>query len=80
MNSSFEQIVKNLPIDKFGLLENFIKAPTKADIDLLKRKGFYPYSYISKLEKFNKICLPPLEKWTNSLHDNEFSITQAKMQ
>ena len=47
-------------------------------IDLLKRKGFYPYSYINSFKKFNEPRLPARRLWTNSLAGGEVSVDQSE--
>ena len=47
-------------------------------IDLLKRKEFYPYTYIDSFKKFNEPQLPARRLWTNSLAGGEVSLDQSE--
>jgi len=38
------------------------------DHDLVFAKGVFPYSYFTDSTKFDDTCLPPIEKFYNSLH------------
>ena len=69
-----------MPPDNFSLLENFFKAKgySMEKIDLLKRKGFYPYSYIYSFKKFNEPRLPARRLWTNSLAGGEVSVDRSE--
>ena len=80
MQSSLSTLVNNLPPDNFSLLENFFKAKghSMEKIDLLKRKGFYPYSYIDSFKKFNEPRLPTRRLWTNILAGGEVSVDRSE--
>ncbi|XP_063726649.1 uncharacterized protein LOC134854357 [Symsagittifera roscoffensis] len=80
MQFSLSTLVNNLPPDNFSLLENFFKAKLHSmeKIDLLKRKGFYPYSYIDSFKKFNEPRLPARTLWTNSLAGGEVSVDRSE--
>ena len=55
MSSSLSTLVNNLPAEKLTLIDNFFKKkgyPTEK-IELLKKKGFYPYNYVDNFEKFS---------------------------
>ena len=47
MNSSLEKITEILPIDQFGILNSMFPGTSDSDLELLKQKGQYPYSYVS---------------------------------
>ena len=49
--SSLDSLVKNLNKDDFMYLS---KEFDNNVLDLVKRKGFYPYEYMSDFEKFKK--------------------------
>ena len=38
-------------------------------LKLVKRKGVYPYDYMSSFEKLGETCLPPIECWYSKLND-----------
>ncbi|CAB0040505.1 unnamed protein product [Trichogramma brassicae] len=44
-----------------------------AQIDLLTKKGVFPYEYISSLEKLQETALPPPERFYSSLTDSDIS-------
>ena len=50
---------------------------TVSQIDLLKRKGIYPYTYIDTLDKFSEEKLPSKEFWKNTLEGGEVTISDA---
>ena len=53
MSDNLESLVKN--INNFYHLESDIK---NENINLLKKKGIYPYDYMNSWDKFNEIKLP----------------------
>ena len=62
--SSVEALVKNLPKDKFKNLEKYF---TPEQVELLKRKGFYPYDYMDDKEKLKETKPPPQEAFYSKL-------------
>ena len=76
MNSSLEKLVDNMPRDKFKLLRNHFSNKSQEQIDLICKKGFYPYSYMSSFEKFNEETLPPLLSWKEALNDGEVETSE----
>ena len=60
MASSLEKIVENL-YDTNDKYVNFpcVKQHFKEDMDILCRKGFYPYEFIDNDDKLNYPGLPP---------------------
>ena len=58
MSSSLESLVKNIsPCDMKYTLQEF----QNEKLELMKRKGVYPYDYMDHFEKFNEKHLPPRE-------------------
>ena len=75
MGMGLEKLVSFLPKDAFEILDtHFASNHSKSDIELLHHKGFYPYAYADKLEKFNEPELPRIEKWTDALQGGDISI------
>ena len=64
MSSSLGALVSNLPKDAF---KNLNKYYTSEQIEVIKRKGFYPYEYMTTEEKFNDTKLPPREVFYSKL-------------
>ena len=64
MSSSLGALVNNLPKDGF---KNISKYYTPEEVELIKQKGFYPYEYMDKEEKFNITKLPPREAFYSKL-------------
>ena len=75
MNSSLENLVQNL---KASGLENFKNLKHQfgngqTTLDLLTRKGVYPYDYIDSVDRFKERQLPSKEKFYNKLNDEHIS-------
>ena len=51
MNSSFDKLVKNLPIEDFKCL---VGEFGYENLELLKQKGNYPYEYMNRFERFSE--------------------------
>ena len=67
MNESLEKLVNNLSKASFG---NVKKYYAEDKLDLLTRKGIYPYEYMDTLEKLKETQLPP-KKMFYSRFNNE---------
>ncbi len=68
MNSSLSQLVDNLAkegTEKFNHTKAHWKDTKK--VELVTRKGVYPYEYMDSFEKFEEISLPPIEAFFSSL-------------
>lgn len=72
--ASLEKLVKLKPKDEFKIIyEEFKEEITRgANVDLLLRKGVYPYSYVTSVEKF-KEPNPPLEAYRSDLTGKDIS-------
>ena len=64
MSSSLEALVNNLPKDGFKNLDKYY---IPEQVKLIKQKGFYPYEYMDKVEKFNDPTPPPREAFYSKL-------------
>ena len=76
MLSPLSKLVKTLPEEKFFLLEScFAELGHSAEqINLLKQKGFYPYSYFDSFAKFREFQLSPQRLWSNTLQGGDVSV------
>ena len=68
MNSSLEKLVSNLK--SFPDLQWYFEG---AQLELVKRKGVYPYDYMDCVEKLGETHLPPIECWYSKLNDKGIS-------
>ena len=65
LQTSLANLVKNLqPDDFYNTKEIF-----RENVDLLTRKGVYPYDYVSSIEKLSETQLPPKEEFCSKLND-----------
>ena len=72
--SSLDTLVGYLKKDKFKNMNMFYKGKK---LNLLLRKGVYPYDYVDSLEKSNRTCLPPKE-FFNKLNYTLTPVTNYK--
>ena len=70
MSTSLSKLVNNLPETAF---QNVGKYYTKDKLDLIKRKGVYPYEYMDSIERFKETRLPPNESFYSSLNGEHIS-------
>ena len=70
MSTSLSKLVNNLPGTAF---QNVGKYYTREKLDLIKRKGVYPYEYMDSIERFKETRLPPKESFYSSLNDEHIS-------
>ena len=66
MNSSLDALVKNLSNNDFKYLQEEF---TGDFLELVKRKGVYPYEYMNSFEKFSEDKLPDRCEFYKSLKD-----------
>ena len=69
MARSLEKLVDDLPKEKLKQT----KKEFGDKIQLLSRKGIYPYDYMNTFEKFEETQLPPQDKCYSKLNDCEVS-------
>ena len=75
MSSSLGALVNNLPKDGF---KNILKYYSEEQAEILKQKGFYPYEYMDKVEKFNDPTPPPRKAFYSKLSGRGITKTDYK--
>ena len=75
MSSSLGVLVNNLPKDAFN---NLLKYFTPKQAEILKQKGFYPYEYMDKVERFKEDKPPPLKAFYSKLSGRGITKTDYK--
>ena len=75
MSSSLGALVNNLPKDAFN---NLLKYFTPEQAEILKQKGFYPYEYMDKVERFKENKPPPLKAFYSKLSGRGITKTDYK--
>ena len=69
MSQSLDKLSSNLPKDKFIYTES----ETDGDLELMKKKGVYPYDYMDSFSRFNENQLPKQEEFFSILNDTDIS-------
>jgi len=69
MPSSLDNLVNNL--DHSDLRHT--RKEFEENIDLLSRKGVYPYDHMTSIERFKETKLPPIEAFHSKLNDSHIS-------
>ncbi|XP_073259356.1 uncharacterized protein [Porites lutea] len=69
LQTSLANLVSNLQPDDF----NNTKEIFSENVDLLTRKGVYPYDYVSSTEKLSETQLPPKDSFYSKLNDEEIT-------
>ena len=64
MSTSLAKLASNLPDDHFKYLEKYYQGEK---LELVKRKGVFPYEYINSLERLKENKLPPQEAFYSNL-------------
>ena len=70
VSEKLDKLVKNLLENGFNNLKRYY---TGDKLNLLKRKGVYPYEYMDSLERFNETKLPPKEAFYSRLTGKDIS-------
>ena len=70
MSSILDKLVSNLPAEA---LKYTSKRFQKEKLNLMTRKGIYPYDYMDSFEKFNKTELPTKEEFYSILNNEHIS-------
>ena len=69
LQTSLANLVGNLQPDDFFNTKEIMKE----HVDLLIRKGVYPYDYVSSLERLSEAQLPPKDQFYSKLNDENIS-------
>ena len=75
MSSSLGALVSNLPKDGF---KNILRYFSEKQAEILKQKGFYPYEYMDKVERFNDTTPPPRKAFYSKLSGSGITKTDYK--
>ena len=70
MSSSLDKLVNNLPKDELKYTSQAFKGKR---LELMTRKGVYPYDYMDSFEKFNQNELPTKEAFYSIINDQHIS-------
>ena len=70
MASSLDKLSSNLDKEQFTNLNSMYKGE---QLELLKRKGVYPYDYVDRLDRLSETQLPPKEAFYSKLNDEHIS-------
>jgi hypothetical protein len=80
LSTSLQNLVDNLSkegVSKFKHLHRYVQKShqgnTNMKMQLLSRKGVYPYRYISSFNRFNESDLPPKSAFYNDLNESYIS-------
>ena len=69
LQTSLANLVGNLQPDDFHNTKEIFRE----NIELLTRKGVYPYDYVSSMEKLSETQLPPKEEFYSKLNDEDIT-------
>ena len=70
MATSLDNLVNNLPKDSFKNLKEFYEGK---QLDLIKRKGVFPYDWFDNFGKLSSTSLPPKEAFHSILNDSDIT-------
>ena len=70
LSSSLDKLVTNTPKEDLSFTRQRFPA---SQVDLMTRKGVYPYEYMDDFSRFDETCLPPQEAFYSSLSDEGIS-------
>ncbi|XP_033729598.1 uncharacterized protein LOC117318757 [Pecten maximus] len=73
MSQSLETLTENLAKEGLIKFNNFSKAFSESEANLLLRKGVYPYEYVDSADRFSEQKLPAKEKLYSSLSRSHVS-------
>ena len=70
MATSLDNLVKNLPKESFKNLTEFYEGD---QLNLIKRKGVFPYDWFDSFDRLSSTSLPPKEAFHSILNDSGIS-------
>ena len=70
MSSSLDKLVNNIPKDDLIYTSQVFKGK---ELDLMSKKGVYPYDFIDSFEKFDQTELPAKEHFCSILNDQDIT-------
>jgi len=70
MSSSLDKLVTNLPKESLKYTSEVFKGKA---LDLMSKKGIYPYDHMDSFEKFNETKLPSKDQFYSILNDEHIS-------
>ena len=77
LQTSLANLVKNLQPDNLvnikAIFEDYEIPMQGGKIDLLTRKGVYPYDHVSSIEEFDETVLPPKKEFYSKLNDEDIT-------
>ena len=68
LQTSLANLVGNLQLDDFHNTKVIFD-----NVELLTRKGVYPYDYVSSIERLSETQLPPKSEFYSKLNDEDIS-------
>ena len=74
LNSSLDKLSSNLSLDDLKITASNVNSDS-LKLDLLRRKGVYPYEYIDSYSRFEEHQLPPKEAFYSKLTREDISDT-----
>ena len=81
MNSSLDELARNLPEEKFVYLNNHFATRPEKDKALIRQKSyFFPYSYVDSHARYIEDGLLAQDKWTNTLQGVAVSVSEKEHQ
>jgi len=73
MSSSLDRLASNLPKDRFIYTDLEFKDLQPFQLELLKKKGVYPYSYMDSFNRFEETRLPDKKEFFTDLNNTAIS-------
>jgi len=73
MSQSIDKLASNLNEDKFIYTDLEFKDLEPFQLELLKKKGVYPYSYMDSFQRFEETRLPDKKEFFNDLNNSAIS-------
>jgi len=75
MSSSLDKLVSNLPKESLKYTSEVFQGKA---LDLMLKKGVYPYDYMDSFEKFDETKLPSKDEFYSILNDEHISDNDYK--